>query len=163
MTDTEDQLAADSLALAMTNIPFLFMQDLQSELEEHDDSYQMEVKEEVVMDHNNYKVEDEMDTMVERRMRLQRVGKPTLSTSVWAEFALQKATNHPGAWACTDCSFEHKRRGFLLNHVEKEHMPADYPGYGCMRCNAVVAKSYHGFYGHMKNCMDETSASNQEC
>ena len=73
MTDTEDQLAADFLASGMSNIPFLFMQDSQSELEEHDDSYQMEVKEEVVMDHNSYKVEDEMDTMVERRMRLQRL------------------------------------------------------------------------------------------
>ena len=53
------------------------------------------------------------------------------------QVVLSKAVVAGDLWTCTDCDYKHKRRGYLLNHIEKEHMPKSFPGYGCLRCEQV--------------------------
>ena len=53
------------------------------------------------------------------------------------QVVLIKALNSGEKWTCTECDYKHKRRGYLLNHIEREHMTEDFPGYGCLRCQQV--------------------------
>ena len=48
-----------------------------------------------------------------------------------------KALNSGEKWTCTECDYKHRRRGYLLNHIEREHMAEDFPGYACLRCQQV--------------------------
>ena len=68
---------------------------------------------------------------------------PGLHQQSWPEVALAKAINNSDGWACTDCQYRHRRRGYLLNHIEKEHMPPSFPGYECVR--------YTTFHPHPHN------------
>ena len=54
------------------------------------------------------------------------------------QVVLSKAVLAGDLWTCTDCDYKHKRRGYLLNHIEKEHLPKSFPGYGCLRCEQVL-------------------------
>ena len=61
----------------------------------------------------------------------------TIGMQQTMQVVLMKALNSGEKWTCTECDYKHKRRGYLLNHIEREHMTEDFPGYACLRCQQV--------------------------
>ena len=61
----------------------------------------------------------------------------TTTMQLTMQVVLTKAFMLGEKWTCTECDYQHKRRGYVLNHIEREHMDKDFPGYACLRCQHV--------------------------
>ena len=75
----------------------------------------------------------------------------TMDMNDWDAKVNQLAYLFNTVWKCRNCSYQHPRKGFVMNHIENDHAPEGFPGYKCSTCSAVV-HSRMPFIDHRKKC-----------